>query len=90
MLERAVSNMQFEKLKATDARDIGNHGRSGAGSMQLSGATIEVIRASTAQLVKRMDRHAAHLVAMPQCGEGFSERQLDTRHTNLEMSPGAA
>jgi len=72
MLERAVSNMQFEKLKATNARDMGHHGRSGAGSLQLAGSTIEEIRGRTAPLVKRMDVQAAHLTALPSATECLS------------------
>ena len=53
MLERAASNMQFQKLKATDARDMGNHGSSGAGTAQLAAPTIEFIRANSAALMGR-------------------------------------
>jgi hypothetical protein len=90
MLERAVSNMQFEKLKATNARDMGHHGRSGAGSSQLSGSTIELIRTNTAQLVERMNLQAAHLVAMPERRDGLAGAEPDKRHSNLEIRPRAA
>ncbi len=56
ILERAALNMQFQKLKATDARDMGNNGRSGAGSIELKASTIELIRKSTSHLVERANR----------------------------------
>lgn len=58
MLERAALNMQFTKLKATDARDIGHHGRSGAGSTHLQPATIDYIRENTRDLITRLNRKA--------------------------------
>jgi hypothetical protein len=90
MLERAAINMQFQKLKATDARDIGNQGRSGAGSIELEASTIDLIRTSTARLVERANRRTGLLSA----SGGFSpDAELRNGHRSLESTapaPGSA
>jgi hypothetical protein len=86
MLKRAAMNMQFQKLKSTDARDIGNHGCSGAGSIQLKASTIEFIRASTAQLVERANRRAGPRSAD---GEFTPGAELPNEHRGLETTASA-
>jgi hypothetical protein len=96
MLERATWNMQFQKLKATGARDIGHHGRSGAGSSQLEASTIELIRGKTAQLVERANERARvspQSALTPAPGAVTQkEEQARNERSNLEMinSPSRA
>ncbi|HEX3717943.1 MAG TPA: sulfotransferase domain-containing protein [Verrucomicrobiae bacterium] len=88
MLERATWNMQFQKLKATDARDMGHHGRSGAGSNQLEPSTVELIRAETAHIIERANRRArvSALSALAPVPDAFShEEQLRDGRSNMQM-----
>jgi hypothetical protein len=86
ILERAALNMQFQKLKATDARDMGNHGRSGAGSIELEASTIELIRTSTAHLVERANRRPGAPSASGEISPGAKLRDV---HPNLETTASA-
>jgi hypothetical protein len=80
-LERAALNMQFQKLKATDARDMGNQGRSGAGSIELEPSTIEFIRTSTAHLVERANRRPGQPAPTAEFSPGAESRN---GHLNLD------
>jgi hypothetical protein len=80
-LERAALNMQFEKLKATDARDIGKQGRSGAGSVELAASTIDLIRSTTAQVVERASRLP---IARRAACEFSPGAELQNGHRNLK------
>jgi hypothetical protein len=63
MVERACTNMQFQKLKGTREKNMGDRGRSGGGSIELQPATVTFIRASTEELMARAQRHAVRLPA---------------------------
>jgi hypothetical protein len=88
MLERAACNMEFQKLKATDARDMGDNGCSGAGAVELKASTIEFIRANTAHLIERANRRAGRSPAAfgvaRTPGEASLEAELRYGHPNLE------
>jgi hypothetical protein len=81
-LERAALNMQFEKLKATNARDIGKQGRSGAGSAELEASTIDLIRSTTAQVVERASRLP---IARRATCEFTPGSELQNAHRNLKL-----
>ncbi len=86
-LERAALNMQFEKLKATDARDIGKKGRSGAGSAELAASTIDLIRSTTAHVVERANRLPVERRASCECSPGV---ELQNGHRNLKPAAPAS
>jgi hypothetical protein len=92
MVERATGNMQFDKLKATDARDIGQTGCNGAGSAHLDSATIELIRSGTAHLIVQANRRAGWIPAERGTtlapGEFSPGRQMRNGNSRLEaMAP---
>jgi hypothetical protein len=71
ILQRAASNMDFQKLKAVDPRTLGNqppilrYGRNGRGAIELQPSTIDYIREGTSSLVERLQQLAARPPAPP-------------------------